>query len=181
MKRILFAWLLLIGLTVHGQRFVKPFAGVVQALAGNPRDIHTNFFLPGRSTPTDGGGGMFYYDPLGASVTNQGLSWAYSGYPGRLERVVEDKFDVNAAWFGAIPDDGLDDSTAIQAALDYCYIQKHGNVRLNSGVFNTSKTLYVPYRVNVIGKAGWKMTEILAATPSSSFYMLGGSTQIRIS
>jgi len=171
---------MLVGLTAHGQRFVKPFANVQQALAGNPRDVHTNFFLPGRSTPTDGGGGMFYYDPLGASVTNQGLSWAYSGYPGRLERVVEDKFDVNAAWFGAIPDDGLDDSVAIQAALDYCYLQKHGSVQLNGGVFNTSKTLYVPYRVNVIGKAGWKMTEILSATPSSNFYMLGGSTQIRM-
>jgi len=164
----------------HAQRFTQAFGSITNMLAVSPRSVHTNAFVLGRTSPNDGGGGMFFYDALSTTATNAGITWAYGSYGGRLERVVEDKFEVNAAWFGAIPDDGLDDSVAIQAALDYCYSQRHGTVNLNSGVFNISQTLNIPYRVNLIGKPGFKYSELLVATSTSNQYMLGGSTQIRM-
>lgn len=135
----------------------------------------------GRDTAGDGGGGDFKWDSLSTATTNTITTFqASAGGTGRYLRNVPDTFEINAAWAGAYPDDGVNDSTAIQAALDYCYSKKHGTVIFNSGVYNLASTLYVPYRVNLSGKTGWKLTELLAATSTSNQYMLGGSTQFRM-
>jgi hypothetical protein len=180
MKRLLFAVFLLVGLTAHGQRFVKSQSTIPEALSANPNDIHSNLWINGRTSANDGGGGPFTYNKSSTATTNAGITWALPSYSGRIIRQVPDPNEVNAAWFGAKPGDDADDSVAIQAALDYCYLQKHGTVRLNAGLYDMANTLYIPYRVNLVGAPGFKFTELTSRSSSSDLYMLGGSTQLRM-
>lgn len=179
MRQLLAIALLLTCLPAFGQRYTQAFATITDLLASNPRTVNTNAVVLGRDSANDGGGGNFYYNATSSATTNKGTIFKPNSYSGRWFRVA-DPFEVNAAWFGAIPDDGLDDSVAIQAAMDYCYSQKRGTVHLNGGLYHLNSSLYAPHRVNLVGAHGWKFTELASITPTSPFYMLGGATQLRM-
>ena len=70
MKQFLLACFLLVGLTAHGQRFVKSFDTINQLLSANPRDVHTNVVVLGWLNPNDGRGISAYYDATSTASTN---------------------------------------------------------------------------------------------------------------
>lgn len=50
---------------------------------------------------------------------------------------------INPSWFGAIPDDGINDSDAIQKALNFAFREKL-NVLFITGLYNIDKTIVIP-------------------------------------
>lgn len=76
------------------------------------------FEIKGRST-NGWGGGIFVWEPTSTSSTNRGtiFSYPYGTATGRYKRLMDGtKYDPT--WFGAIPNDTLDDYTAIQNMID---------------------------------------------------------------
>jgi len=118
MKKFLFAVFLLVGLTAHGQRFVKTFNTVAEMLAANPNDVHTQANLLGYYAPNDGGGGPVYYDKSSSITERSGVYWKPTSYNGRWIRVIENG-TITAKKFGAKGDGVTDDTAAIQSAIDY--------------------------------------------------------------
>ncbi|MDG0792340.1 right-handed parallel beta-helix repeat-containing protein [Cohnella ginsengisoli] len=79
--------------------------------------------------------------------------WTHNGYGGaygwgetQTIEVVDEPFStysVSIATYGAIPDDGLDDRAAIQAALDAADGSGGGTVLVPAGTYDISNTLHV--------------------------------------
>lgn len=163
--------------SVYGQRYVRTFATVADMLAANPRDVSTNAIVIGRNSVTDQGGGNFYYDASSSTTTNLGTIYKPNSYNGRWFRVW-DKANAKVDWFGGFPDDSTDDSTAINDAVTTIHGLRRGNVVFGPGIYNIASTIYVKYRVNLLGQAGWKYTELSSSVATNNTYLLGGSTHI---
>ena len=59
--------------------------------------------------------------------------------------------EINPSWFGAIPNDGVEDSEAIQRALDYSF--KVGqSVKFTPGTYEIAKTVIIPQFVSASGE-----------------------------
>ena len=147
MKQFLFAVFLLIGLTAHGQRFVKTFNTIAELRAANPNDVHTNANVLGYYTPNDLGGGNFTYDKSSTATDDSGSALKPTSYNGRWLRNFGQTF-VSPRQFGAKGDfnstagTGQDDTTAFQAAINYA-MANGITFRLDPGLYQTTSTLTV--------------------------------------
>lgn len=92
--------------------------------------------VTGRLTTNDGGGGLFFYESTSAGMTNPGTVFKPASTTGRWVRQFADEFNVK--WFGAFPDDSVDDTTLLQGifAMDK-------DVYFPQGDYNTSGTLTI--------------------------------------
>lgn len=60
--------------SASAQRFVKTFDNIAALLAANPNDVHTSAYVVGRTTPNDGGGGIYTWNSTSTAATNSNLS-----------------------------------------------------------------------------------------------------------
>lgn len=97
----------------------------------------------GYASKNDGGGGIFVFDAYSTTADDGGMTIAPTLGRGRWIRQA-DKKEYNVLWFGAVNGAAADDSTKIQAAIDYVYALGGGVVRFPCGV----------YKGNVILKTG---------------------------
>ena len=73
----------------------------------------TGYYVPG-----DGGGGQFYWDNLATAADNNGTIIKVTGVTtGRWIRLYSGTIDFR--WFGVKLDDSTDNTTTVQAAIDY--------------------------------------------------------------
>ena len=106
--------------------------------------------LLGYYSKGDGGGGTFYWDSTSIEDDNGGTIIEATGVvDGRWIRNY--KGAVNVKWFGAKGDGIVDDTVAIQAAIDYVNLKKGGEVYLPSGTFSMSNTLILKENVHLKG------------------------------
>lgn len=165
--------------SAHAQRFTQAFASIPDLLAANPRSVHTNAFVLGRDSANDGAEGAFYYDATSSAATNKGTIFKPNNYSGRWFRVW-DNINAKAAWWGAFPNDGIDDAPAIQSAIDYMHDLKRGNVILDGGIYDQGSTIYAKLRTQIIGQRGWKIVELMSSGTNSPIYLLGGPSQLKM-
>jgi len=147
MKRLLFVVFLLMGLTVHGQRFVKTFNTIAELRAANPNDVHTNANVLGYYTINDFGNGNFTYNKTSTATDDGGGVIKPTAYDGRWIRNIGQTF-VSPRQFGAKGDynstagTGQDDTAAFQAAINYA-LANGIQFRLDPGIYQTTSTLTV--------------------------------------
>jgi hypothetical protein len=137
----------------------------------------------GRNSAGDGGGATFTWFESSTTATNLGTVFATTASPatGRLKGIYQG--DVQAAWFGAIPDDGLDDTEALQGAIAVVEAGAGGVVRLAAGEFHAS-SLSISYtkltgagsiRSSTIA-GGTRLTQLSGAT-NHLILVTGNGTQ----
>ena len=85
-----------------------------------------------------------HYDPSSTAATNLGCVYATSTGVGRLVFDDCDSGEIDVRWFGAAPDDGLDDTISLQAAIDYALtirsvVYLRGGT--SGGIYQTTNTL----------------------------------------
>jgi hypothetical protein len=143
-------------------------------------DIFSYVKVLGYSSAGDGGDGDFRRI-LSTGVTNAGsITKISAGNTNYAWSRIWDGTTVEAAWFGAFAGDGVDDSAAIQAAMDYVHSLGRGDVRLAGGRYDISTTLRVPYRVNVLGAPGWRIGENASSISTNQLFLNGGVTMLRL-
>jgi len=74
---------MLVGLTVHGQRFVKYVDTVADLKALNPNDVHKVVETLGYYAKGDGGGATYYYDSASVVTENSGSHIKPTAFTGR--------------------------------------------------------------------------------------------------
>src|SRR5438105_13427600 len=77
---------------------------------------------------------------------------------------------ANVVSFGAIPDDGIDDSAAIQAALNYVVSRSGGKVFIPAGKWNVAQNLWIGDNTDVEGEG-------YASVISSTAYLALSNSQ----
>lgn len=75
--------------------------------------------VAGRTSPGDGGGGSFAWDPTSTAADDDGTVLKITSVAtGRLLRIFDNEDGYNVKWFGAIGDGATNDTVAIQACLN---------------------------------------------------------------
>lgn len=101
--------------------------------------------LGGANSPGDGGGGLWYWDPVAPEPDDFGTTVKVIGTPaGRWKRFIEDH--VNVRWFGATGIGETDDHDPIQAAIDFVAKSGDGKCRvlIPPGRYRILKPLLIP-------------------------------------
>lgn len=110
-------------------------------------------FFSGRTIADDGGGGWFTYSSSSIATVDGGIVFAPIG-GGRLLRDGYHELGFNGqvyvGWFGATGKGVTDDTSAIQAAIDYCTLNLAG-CYFPSGVYKTDGTLSINGYWNLYG------------------------------
>jgi len=84
-------------------------------------------------------------------------------------------WDQDARWWGAFPDDGVDDTTALQAAIDYCGVNSGAAVvYVPIGSYDLRSTLMVTNTVRLLGDH--KDKTILKYYGTNYAIQIGGGT-----
>ena len=113
---------------------ITPFDDLTE-LRANTDSALLRAGLAGHTTEGDGGGGEFWLDTSDTSTADDnGINIVDSVSPriGTWKRLYEGIF-INPKWFGAIGDGVTDDTTAIQAAMNYCRDNKTGGLLFPEG------------------------------------------------
>lgn len=101
---------------------------------------------------SDGGGGQFYYDASSSIADNGGTILAPTAGSGRWKRIYSGT-EINVRWFGAKGDGVVDDTAAMQAAIDL-----HYSVYIPRGRYRTTAPMNIagnyPIQKTVRGD-GW--------------------------
>ena len=152
----------------------------IAALASVNPAYDTQVDVQGYLTAGDGGGGSFQrisstgITNLAAitvvSTVNTNYAWTR----------IWDKTDLKVAWFGAFPDDGVNDAPAIQSALNYAWAARKYNVNFDAGLYDIATTLMLPYRVNILGAKGWRYGAGLSSNPTSIEFLGGTRTSLKL-
>lgn len=85
-----------------------------------------------------------YWNPTSTAKDDSVMVFKVPGVEtGRFLRYYE---EVYAEWFGAIPDDGIDDSFAFQKAIDFCIRNgRSARLKCGGGVFNVKNLVIADY------------------------------------
>lgn len=105
-----------------------------------PTETTAIVMLKGYYSTGDGGGGTFYYDATARDEDNNATVIKSSNARGRYIRDCEENY-VNVKWFGAKGDGSVDDTAAIQAAIDS--LKNGGTVSIPGGTYNITSTIYI--------------------------------------
>lgn len=125
--------LLLSVVPATAQRYVRSFPTIDALLAATPADVSTNAWVSGRNSQGDGGEGNFYYSASSSTATNLGTIHKPNGFGGRWFR--SSTATVYPEWFGAYPGLTTDQSTAMQAAIDYAEANGSSKVVFRAGIW----------------------------------------------
>lgn len=149
-------------------------------------------FVSGYAGLNDGGGGFFYWDAQSNGADNGGTIIQATGIAiGRWIRVMLSS-DVSVKYFGAKGNGTIDDTAAIQAAIDYALRSKIANVFMPDGRYLTSGPIHLGYgngyvTVNLIGAdstyacdAGFPGVTILANFSNAPAIVVQGGRDIKI-
>ncbi|MCZ2844916.1 MAG: hypothetical protein O2U61_00205, partial [Candidatus Bathyarchaeota archaeon] len=96
-------------------------------------------FVSGYYDSGDGGGGIFYWDPISIEDDNGGtIISLQNNETGRWKREYKDT--INIRWFGAKENPDFDNSSSLQKAIDFSkeeakILEIHGRYKINSTVF----------------------------------------------
>jgi hypothetical protein len=133
-----------------------------------------------RLNENDGGGGVFHWDSsdLSAKVTADTQKGVYvppnsdnTGASGCWVRQVTE-LGLSARFFGAQGDSSTDDTTAVQAAVNYVNSLTSGElIYFPSGTYKITTLITVPNKVRLVG-AGMNTTRFNIATGISGFKFL---------
>lgn len=140
----------------------------LQALSSPPVTGPGCVIVQGRTSPEDGGGGIFLLDRACEPANDDGGICIAAADGGVWRRVVNGPVDVR--WFGAIGD-GNDthakaNMEAIQGAIDYCAAQPSGGtVLIASGVYMIDAT--TPIRLPSDSRLEMATKAVLKALPTS--------------
>lgn len=96
-------------------------------------------FLIGYYSPGDGGGGAYWYDPADNTSADNGGSVIVATDGARWKLVIQT--EVSVKQFGAKGDNAADDTTKIQAALDFVGANRGLSLRFPSGKYKISAAL----------------------------------------
>lgn len=137
-----------------------PTVAAMQALASTVRTLSGVLFkTAGRNTPGDGGSATFYWSAASTAAVNLGTVFAATvevGATGRYIWIGDGPIDVRM--FGAFPNDGLDDTAAVQSAIDFASLGGAGlsaiPVVFPTGQFNIDY-LTVNGLSELSGAPGW--------------------------
>jgi len=113
---LVFSLLLASTAPARAQRYVKTFNTASEAWNANLNDVNTNIFIMGRTSPNDGGGGLFWYDKSATTTTNAGMVWG-NKYSGRLFRIWDKKIDPR--WWGADDSCAVDSSSIFNSIITF--------------------------------------------------------------
>lgn len=116
----------------------------------------------GRNSAGDGAGLSFTYVSASTIATNLGTVFATTANPATGRLIATYQGDVQAAWFGAVPDDGLDDTAALQGAIAVVEADTGGIVRLAAGEFLAS-SLPISY-TKLVGAGSIRSSTIAGGT-----------------
>lgn len=103
------------------------------------KNRYARAFLIGYYAPGDGGGGTYWYDPTDSTSVDNGGSIIVATDGARWKLVVQT--EVNVKQFGAKGDNVADDTTKIQAALDFVGANRGLSLRFPSGKYKISAPL----------------------------------------
>lgn len=101
---------------VSGEYPVVATYAALKAIAPEARVNGQTVFVSGRTGPSDGAGGWFYFNSAATDADNGGTILAPDTGDGRWIRI-RDFGLVNVRWFGAVGNGGTDDTAAVQAAI----------------------------------------------------------------
>lgn len=133
-------------------------------------------FVAGYSLPNDRLGGMFAYDSASSETENIGTIVAPNSGTGRWKRIYSGA--LNLKWFGAKGDGVTDDSTAVQAALDFVGIAG-GKVFVPAGRYLLNTAILLPVtdkQVSIEGeneRASVFVSGITSVTATAMFKGIG--------
>lgn len=117
------------------------YTNVAQMIAATPPTSSGNLVsVLGRSTPMDGGGGLFWFDSTATTATNLGTVFAPASGSGRWLRAFDG--ELNALWFGANPNHG-DSTAAFRDALAFAQNPTYGWSK-DAGETYATPSIYVP-------------------------------------
>jgi len=116
--------------------------------------------------------GDFYYDATSTATDDSVMVIQRTGISvGRFIRYYEDYILVD--WFGAVPDDGTDDSYYIQKAINFAIASaKAPTVRFSGGT-------YLANDINIVKKSGSEYTFVTLRISGASF-LVGHATIISV-
>lgn len=86
--------------------------------------------------------GYFRYDASDNSSVDDSAMVIVTGSGARFKRIVDDGM-LDVRWFGATPNDGIDDIYAIQKAVNYALYNNYSGVFIPGGQFHISKGILV--------------------------------------
>lgn len=120
----------------------------LQAISVTSLSSGTTVFVAGYYAPSDGGGGLFYYNSTSPSTPNGGTVIAPNSGAGKWIRVVLDD-EIDVRMFGAKGDDATDDTAAIQS----CFTNVPGlKVNFGSGnIYLITSTLTISSGTSISG------------------------------
>lgn len=123
---------------------VRQYDTVAAMLAQKP--------IAGETVLTGGPGGLRSWKHVTSitGTTNTGNAFAAVG-GGYLEALDKDAPRQDIRWWGAIKDDGLDDSAAINAALEFANAQGRRVVEVPPGDYHQATSIVMQTRVRLIG------------------------------
>lgn len=105
--------------------------------------------------------GEFRYDPDDNTSVDDSVMIIVTTGGKRLKRVYN---EVWVEWFGAIPNDGIDDSYAWQKAINFVISKAHGaKLRASGGTFNVKNLVIAKY---IGGEAQFVTIDIEGAAPA---------------
>lgn len=86
-----------------------------------------------------------------------------------------DRRGVNVQWYGAIPDDGTNDTSQIQAAIDS--LSGGGTAFFPAGTYTLNATITVPEGVHLVGESRWltRLSQTNLSTSAVQFSNLYGN------
>lgn len=132
-------------------RAVNTIADLVSA-SNNPAQIHTNIFVAGYRSDSDGGGGIFEWIPGTTIATNLGTVFAskYPGAVGRFKRQYDGALHLE--WFGTIKATGpadfatgiTENNAALVSALAALNNLGGGALEMDDGIFNYTTPVILP-------------------------------------
>lgn len=102
---------------------------VVDSIAGLRALVKTTYtraFVTGYYAAGDGGGGAYWYDPTDTTSTDNGGTIIVASDGGRWK--LQDTTRISAKQFGAKGDNATDDTSVIQAALNWLYAAGGGTL-----------------------------------------------------
>jgi hypothetical protein len=117
-------------------------------------DIFSYVKVLGYSSAGDGGGGDFRRVLSSGGSTNLGTFFKSTANATYAWQRVIDNAVISARWFGAKGDRSTDDTSAIQAAMDY-FGSAGGTLQFPAGDYRITSAVTVKPKVNVVGPGGF--------------------------
>ena len=154
---------------------VTHYVATIAALQANTETFPTVIVVKNHSTAGDQGGGTFWRDDADTTSADNSGTIVVDANSKRWKRINSEN-NVNAKWFGATGDGTTDDTSAIQAAIDYAATTNGGTVFLPEGSYLITG-LSIPAFVYLRG-SGERGTRLLFNASSDAIAVGGTASSV---